>query len=113
MTNPVAQLRPWRGEDAGGQPCTGTMLMLWCPGCEDQHAPEVVNQAITHWGFNGSVTAPTIDPSLLVHVFGEADPRKCHSMLIDGVWQFLDDTYHELRGQRVPLVPLPDWLVKR
>lgn len=34
----------------------------------------------------------------------------CHSFLRDGVWHFLDDSAHVLRGAH-PMVPLPDWAV--
>jgi hypothetical protein len=37
----------------------------------------------------------------------------CHSFLHNGVWQFLSDCAHELAGQNVPMVPLPDYLMKR
>lgn len=33
----------------------------------------------------------------------------CHSYLRDGVWDFLGDSAHQVRG-KVPMVPLPDWL---
>lgn len=36
----------------------------------------------------------------------------CHSFLKNGIWQFLDDCAHELRGM-VPMVPLPDFLMNR
>lgn len=36
----------------------------------------------------------------------------CHSFITDGKWQFLSDCAHPLAGQTVPMVPLPDWLVR-
>lgn len=35
----------------------------------------------------------------------------CHSFLRNGVWEFLGDSAHELANQKVPMVPLPNWLV--
>lgn len=35
----------------------------------------------------------------------------CHSFLRAGVWDFLSDSAHKLAGQKVPMVPLPDWMV--
>lgn len=37
----------------------------------------------------------------------------CHSFLRAGVWDFLGDSAHDLAGQKVPMVPLPDWLWRR
>lgn len=37
----------------------------------------------------------------------------CHSFLHNGVWDFLGDSAHELAGQRVPMEPLPDFLIRR
>lgn len=43
---------------------------------------------------------------------GDAGYGNCHSFLRKGVWEFLDDsTAHRLRGM-VPMVPLPNWLVR-
>jgi hypothetical protein len=36
----------------------------------------------------------------------------CHSFIRDGHWEFLGDCAHQLAGQTVPMVPLPDWLVR-
>lgn len=36
----------------------------------------------------------------------------CHSFLRSGVWEFLGDSDHHLAGQRVPMVPLPDWIMR-
>lgn len=43
-----------------------------------------------------------------------ADPAfgPCHSFIRDGRWQYLSDTAHRLAGQTVPMVPVPDWLVR-
>jgi hypothetical protein len=35
----------------------------------------------------------------------------CHSFLKAGVWEFLTDSAHKLAGQKVPMIPLPDWVL--
>lgn len=84
-------------------------LWLWCPGCDDLHHFD-----LSVWTWDGSVEAPTLSPSLLVH--RAAYPSRpggtlpqCHSFVRDGRWQFLDDSEHDLAGQTVPLAPLPGW----
>jgi len=62
------------------------------------------------WEFNGDMKKPTFTPSLMVSygwtVDGVRQQRQCHSRLIDGEWQFLNDCTHKLAGQTVPLTPL-------
>ena len=43
-----------------------------------------------------------------------ADPAwgDCHSFIRNGHWEFLGDCAHSLAGQTVPMVPVPDWLVR-
>lgn len=37
----------------------------------------------------------------------------CHSFLKSGVWEFLSDSAHSLAGHKVPMIPLPDFLMTR
>lgn len=55
------------------------------------------------------------DGTLEVFVAHTADPAygSCHSFLRDGVWDFLGDCAHALAGQKVPMVPVPDWMMPR
>ena len=56
------------------------------------------------WTFNGSIESPTFSPSLLCN---QDDPgSRCHSFVKDGKIQFLNDCWHELRGQTVEI---PEW----
>lgn len=58
------------------------------------------------WTWNGSVTAPTLRPSVLttrLHV-----GLRCHLWINDGAAQFLDDSTHEFRGRTVPLLDVPE-----
>lgn len=87
--------------------------LLWCPGCGFPH-PVDVRHPKRSWTFNGSLTAPTFSPSLLVygdHELGVKDPTRprCHSFIRDGRIQFLGDSTHALAGQTVPLPPWRGW----
>jgi hypothetical protein len=53
------------------------------------------------WIFNGDVDKPTFTPSLLV--FGSVPEKRCHSFITDGKILFLDDCFHELKGQTVEI----------
>lgn len=108
------------------------MLLLWCPGCNEDHGVVVARPAGQPgdvWGYNDNPVKPTFTPSLLVwwsqmseagqeriRVFKEQhgrlptneevpydDHRRCHSFITDGRIQFLDDCTHALRGQTVDL----------
>lgn len=118
----VAQMRPWAASDAS----KGTRLYLWCPGCDDLHAVEVT-EAPARWEWDGNLEAPTISPSIKVegvqwdadspfhkplHHVAPGAPVCCHSFVKAGRWEFLGDCTHDLAGQTVPMVPLPDWLIR-
>lgn len=112
---------------------TGMEAYLFeCPGCGMDHLVPVAytdeyrasclaNGAnATQWGWNGSITAPTFSPSILVRgknwptedeqariMAGEHVEMKqfvCHSFVNDGRIQFLDDSTHHLKGQTVELL---------
>lgn len=100
-------------------------VWLWCPGCEKQHSVGIASPLGDHrvWAFNHDYTAPTFTPSLLVtyghYVTGTlakdcaecSTNRKrcgrCHSFIVDGQWQFLNDCSHSLAGKTVPIPELP------
>ena len=117
---PVTALRPWRAEDGR----TGTMLYMWCPGCDDLHGVEVTEPA-RRWEWDGNREAPTITPSILVsgvqwaaefpfhkpqHPVAAGAPTVCHSYVRSGRWEFLGDCSHALAGQTVSMVSVPDWI---
>jgi hypothetical protein len=89
-------------------------VWMWCPGCDHAKGIPVPGEdgALPpegpHWEWNGSLTSPSLTPSILQHASGRMP--QCHSYLTDGQWQFLSDCTHELASQTVPMVPLPDWL---
>jgi len=67
------------------------------------------------WTWDGNLEAPTVSPSILSSIGPYGDQGKplgvCHSFLKAGVFEFLDDCTHPLKGQHVPMVDLPDWFV--
>lgn len=52
------------------------------------------------WQWNGDMEKPTFTPSLLVRT---GDDRQCHLFVRDGMIQYLDDCYHELKGRAVEM----------
>lgn len=112
MTNPVAARRQFLTSDDRK---IGARIFLWCPACEELHTPAVVGEDGDRpdgpcWEWNGDLENLTIDPSILIR--GGRRDTHCHSFVRDGHWEFLGDCNHELAGQKVALVPLPDWVVK-
>lgn len=102
--------------------CRG--LWVWCPGCEKAHRIRVTLEDGTTvgegpiWSWNGRIDEGfSIDPSLLAWTGKRDEPepgdRRCHSFIKDGVWQFLPDCTHALADSHVPMVPVPDWLVRQ
>lgn len=108
-------------------------LRFRCVGCKRYHEVTVEGQHQIGpvWGWNGSVEAVTLSPSILVkwHVplnldnpeFLQKDfeerkrqratenprvERICHSFVRDGNIQYLNDCWHQYKGQTVEL---PEW----
>lgn len=80
--------------------------------CEDYEHCEQKGHLILNWDRD---TQQEIGPRVYGHNLPHtADPAygNCHSFLRNGVWEFLGDCAHSLAGQKVPMVPLPDWVVK-
>lgn len=85
---------------------------VYCPACLRAHRFIVENeQDPKHiWVFDGSMEAPTFNPSLLVESGGFAPGSKdeiCHSYLQEGIWKFQQDSTHHLAGQAVPMIDFP------
>jgi hypothetical protein len=74
------------------------------------------------WTFDGNLDAPTLWPSILTaheHArrpgpTGELleQPFVCHSFIKEGVFDFLSDCTHQHKGDKIPMVPLPDWVLR-
>lgn len=103
------------------------LLVFHCPGCK--HGHQISVNGPNAWSWNGSLTAPTFSPSILIqsghyirgHQPGACwcsynaehpdDPSGfscscCHSFVADGKIQFLNDCTHEFAGQTVEI---PNW----
>ena len=77
---------------------------FFCPGCGCGHYVTVDghrNIAGAIWSWNGSEESPTFQPSILSNP--DYAPGRCHCFVRDGKIQFLDDCYHDLKGQTVLL----------
>lgn len=117
MANPIVQERTFR--DSSGR--TTKRHLYWCPGCalmnggHGLHAIAIrpdVQENGAGWEFTGTLEKPTYAPSQLSRSPRPEGDHVCHTFIREGMIQYLDDCTHELRGQTVPMVPLPDWLVK-
>lgn len=86
----------------------------WCPGCDSLHAitinPSKSNKG-AGWDFSGTLDCPTYAPSQLT-TYGCDSKYVCHTFIRGGKVEFLNDCTHALKGQTVPMVPLPDWVIK-
>jgi uncharacterized protein DUF6527 len=96
-------------------------LMFECPGCAT--VPQIVEgPSARHrikvegeyaWGWNGSLDAPTITPSILFQWYHKGDPpidARCHSFIKDGQIEFLSDCTHALAGKTVLLPEMSEGL---
>lgn len=123
MTNPVAVVRTQVRNLDSGDPAglISRSLLLWCPGCAAVEGLTGTHQVVVEtgpahdggpvWEWDGELERPTVNPSLLVtYGRGDQSPLVCHSLIVDGAWQYLGDCTHPMAGQTVPLPPLPDWL---
>lgn len=115
MTNPVAVVR-----DQADGPSEYKVLVFICPGCNGSgvHMLPITGTGDikgASWEWDGNLEAPTLSPSILTmytqHGKDGDKPFVCHSFLKAGVFQFLEDCTHELRGKTAPLPPLPDWVL--
>jgi hypothetical protein len=89
--------------DGDGTPTGEISYWLFCPGCKAAHR---INNS---WDWDGNLETPTFNPSIL-SILDRPVPDRCHSFIRDGVWDFLSDSTHDLAGQQIPMVDLPDWL---
>lgn len=82
------------------------LLIYLCPGCNEYHGLPVRGPRQPggpHWAWNGSLTHPTVTPSVLS--LGFVDVPKCHHWLRDGKAEFLGDCEHSMRGKTLQLPP--------
>lgn len=112
MTNPVAiVLQVTDGK------LRWDALVFVCPGCKEEeldssglHMIPVNSLTKTPaWEWDSNLEFPTLSPSILTRQ-GLDFKFVCHSFLKAGVFQYLDDCTHSLKGLFVPMVPLEDWM---
>lgn len=117
MSNPLVVVRDESAPGTDDDTVVARGLWLWCPGCNLAHRPRVAPEGEgrvgvgTLWDWNGATDETfTLSPSLLVHT--NKNGERCHSFIRNGHWEFLSDSTHALAGKTVPMVPVPDWLVR-
>jgi hypothetical protein len=111
---------------------SGGKIGYWCQGCETLHMVRVEGNERPKWQWNGDLDAPTFTPSVLV-IWDQGEPpattpeirekirsgeitqtkvrKVCHTVITDGVVQFLGDCTHQYAGQKLPLPDLPpEWI---
>lgn len=85
---------------------SGQVLLYQCPGCKETHGADVngSRNSLTgaSWTWNGSLTAPTLTPSVNVSPDG---PRRCHHFVRDGRIEFCADSQHAMAGMTTDLLP--------
>ena len=102
----------WYGEE--GQVAS---LAALCPACGFEHSFNVDleshgkwtdDQSV--WTFNGNYDCPTFSPSIVANLHRQKEYHPvCHSFLKNGIWEYLNDSSHNMAGQNVPMVvPDPD-----
>ena len=123
-SNPIVVVRTEVKSLTEGRTPIGKHVLFWCPGCDDVH--QITVDTPEGWGWNGNLERPTFTPSVKVtgvqwdtssgfhkpnHAVAPGGTIACHSFVTDGRIQFLGDSTHQLAGQTVDMVPVPDWLV--
>jgi hypothetical protein len=77
-------------------------VIIFCPACQQIHT---INHAPDGWGFNGSLDKPTFEGSIGFH--GEdSGGVYCHSLIKDGMIEYLPDCGHSFAGQTLELPDL-------
>lgn len=115
MINPIVIARQCANSDGR----KGLRHYYWCPGCDRLHGIAIrphTQDNDAGWEFTGTLECPTYSPSQLSSweetVSGVPTKRICHTFIRSGIVEFLNDCTHSLKGQKVPLPPLPDWVVR-
>ena len=84
-------------------PSEATMLYIDIPGPSGLVMLPVqikgTRKGTGNWTWNGSMTSPTLHPSVLTKV----GDMRCHSFITDGMVKFLNDCTHKYKGSITPL----------
>lgn len=86
--------------------------LFYCPGCKCNH---YINTNLKGkgngpcWNLKGSLSKPTVTPSILVNR-GKTNPNMhtCHMFITDGKIKFLNDCTHKLAGQTVDMLNIEE-----
>lgn len=84
-------------------------LAFMCPGCGLHMLAVNTDKKSPSWNWDENLERPTLSPSILTS-FGING--RCHSFLRDGIFEFLSDCTHALKGRHVEMPDLPEWFVK-
>ena len=84
----------------------GKKIWIDCPGCDGPHVLRLASAfpESPRWTWNGSLEAPTLDPSIMSSWEHPTDGRQvCHSFVRGGRIEFLGDCTHAMAGKTVDL----------
>jgi hypothetical protein len=84
----------------------GGNFLHWCRGCGHGHV-----YPTPRWTFNGNVQNPSFTPSMRIFTpKTDEQPEQtiCHYFVTDGKIAYCGDSAHELKGQTLPLEPIPE-----
>ena len=90
------------------------MLFFECKGCDMPHGVNIARDGMPKWSFDGNYENPTFSPSVLVQYpyrmlgNGEREQVVCHSFVVNGNIQYLNDCTHNLAGKTIPLPVIED-----
>lgn len=101
------QLQPQPKLELISRTAEGEEWCFHCPGCGYGHWFRTNAEGVTRrpaWQWNGDIEKPTVTPSILVSV--SKPSARCHLFITSGKIQFLEDCFHHLAGQTVPLEPI-------
>ena len=82
------------------------MYVFECPGCDCWHWINTnPDNGLPCWELTGTEQRPTVRNSVLINPANIPGTHRCHSIITDGLIEFLPDCTHGLVGQIVPLPP--------
>lgn len=87
--------------------------VFWCPGCNEAHIlteRTADNKWQSYPTWEVYYEQCTLSPSVFV---GAGTSEVCHSWVVNGYIEFLNDSTHQLAGKRVELPDVPDYLVPK
>lgn len=92
------------------------LLCFVCPGCVQMdgtagiHMLPVNTDAISpSWDWDGNLDRPSVSPSIRS---GKPPGKVCHKFLYEGIFQYLADSTHDLKGKHIQAVDLPGWFIE-